>query len=60
MTTDLRFSGRRREDGTEVLAVTGEIDMSNSDAFARPSRTPPLRAACWWISRPWNTWTRLA
>ncbi len=34
MSTELRFSGRRREDGTEVLAVTGEIDMSNSDAFA--------------------------
>ena len=34
MTTELRFSGGRREDGTEVLAVTGEIDMSNSDAFA--------------------------
>ncbi len=34
MSTELRFSGRRGEDGTEVLAVTGEIDMSNSDAFA--------------------------
>ena len=34
MTTELHFSGSRREDGTEVLAVTGEIDMSNSGAFA--------------------------
>lgn len=34
MTTELRFTAGRREDGTEVLAVTGEIDMSNSDAFA--------------------------
>jgi anti-sigma B factor antagonist len=33
MTTDLTFSAGRRSDGTPVLAVTGEIDMSNAGQF---------------------------
>ena len=34
MTTSLSFSTDRNPDGTTVLAASGEIDMSNADAFA--------------------------
>lgn len=33
MTSPLSFAARTRPDGTPVLAVTGEIDMSNAAAF---------------------------
>ena len=35
MNTALTFATDRRPDGTMVLAATGEIDMSNADAFAQ-------------------------
>ena len=34
MATPLSFTHRRRDDGASVLTATGEIDMSNVDAFA--------------------------
>ncbi|MDF3299088.1 STAS domain-containing protein [Streptomyces tropicalis] len=34
MTTPLTLTPGRRPDGTALLTVSGEIDMSNSDAFA--------------------------
>ncbi|GLZ43089.1 STAS domain-containing protein [Actinokineospora sp. NBRC 105648] len=33
MTTPLTLSTSRREDGSPVLTVTGEIDMNNADTF---------------------------
>jgi anti-sigma B factor antagonist len=33
MTAELSFAAGRRPDGTPVLAVTGEIDMSNAAQF---------------------------
>lgn len=33
MATPLSVSTSRRDDGTAVLAVTGELDMSNIDVF---------------------------
>ncbi|MBB0243180.1 STAS domain-containing protein [Streptomyces alkaliphilus] len=35
MTTSLTLTSGRRPDGRAQLAVTGEIDMSNIDTFAR-------------------------
>ncbi|MDK1471926.1 STAS domain-containing protein [Streptomyces sp. 549] len=34
MTTELTVTPGQRPDGTALLAVAGEIDMSNADAFA--------------------------
>ena len=34
MTTPLTLTPGRRSDGTALLSVTGEIDMSNADALA--------------------------
>jgi anti-anti-sigma factor len=35
MATPLSVATRVRDDGTAVLVVTGELDMSNVDAFAK-------------------------
>jgi anti-anti-sigma factor len=34
MTTALTLSTSRQDDGTTVLTATGEIDLSNNDAFS--------------------------
>ncbi len=39
MTHPGQFSTSRRPDGTTVLTVTGEIDMSNADAFTEALTT---------------------
>ncbi|MGK5741267.1 STAS domain-containing protein [Micromonospora sp. URMC 103] len=44
MTTPLTFSTSSRPDGTCVLAVVGEIDMSNAETFATALAGAAVRA----------------
>ncbi|MEU5404341.1 STAS domain-containing protein [Streptomyces sp. NPDC005963] len=43
MTTPLTLTSGHRPDGTPVLKAVGEIDMSNTDAFAAALGTMPDR-----------------